>query len=182
MPDVPAEEPKFVFRPEANEPLTDDDAVMGYDVFLGRNPEDARVIALHRAKGFPRMLATFMVSGEFRNKVIEPLRAGHPVQRGDYRAAPTEDQVEWLLTFIETTREQETALQRAANWSEFFHAFCTIGGLDMGDPPAADAAPAAPPAPRRPEPPSEIARIAEQLRQVRLTLTGLEESLRALLP
>jgi hypothetical protein len=168
----------YRFRTTAGDELSDHDTIMGYEFFLGRNPETASVIAEHRSKGFPKMMVTFMTSPEFAEKVLTPVRSGGPVRRGDYRRRPSEEQTEWLRDFVEFDEEQEKALNTARDWTEYFRALCEIGGFDLGQGGASSLA--AEPRPEASDPGSEVERIVSRLRLIHAMLTEVEESVRAL--
>jgi hypothetical protein len=174
--------PVFAFKPAAMNALTDRDTIMGYEFFLGRNPEAAHVIAEHRSKGFPSMMATFMTSTEFIEKIVQPLMSNKPVVRGDYRRRPSDEQLEWLSSFVEFTEDQQSTLDKARNWSEYFRALCTIGGIDLSPEVSLrdSGAPASRSIPIADAPRDEIDRIVLRLQQIRAMLNEVETSVRAL--
>jgi hypothetical protein len=166
--------PDFNFSPPAFEPLTDYDAVMAFEMFLGRNPESAAVIDFHKSQSFPNMMAGCLASSEFADNVIRPMRAAQPILRGDYRGKPSQEQLGWLARFVAFDEAEMAQLTAAKDWGEFFLALHRIGGVDL----LADMPPQ--PEPEAPAATDDIDTILGRLGQVREILAELEGAVQAL--
>ena len=124
--------PEFGFSPVTDDALSDYDAVMSYEVFLGRHPENAETINYHKSLGVSGMLARFMNGEEFADKVITPLRTGKPLWRGDRRHKPAENVVAWVVECAALSAEEAVNLAAAANWTEFYRVLLAARGVAAG--------------------------------------------------
>jgi hypothetical protein len=131
MSDIAAKRPEFSFTRAAFEPLSDYDAVMAFELFLGRSPESSAVIDFHKSQSFPNMMAGCLASSEFADNVILPMRAGQPIRRGDYRGQPSREQRDWLAHFLTLDDAQRRQLDDAQSWSAFFRALHLVGGVEL---------------------------------------------------
>jgi len=170
--EIPKRPPEYGFGPVTDDMLSDYDAVMGYEVFLGRHPENAETINYHKSLGVSGMLARFMNGEEFSDKVIAPLRAGKPIWRGDRRHKPAENAIAWVVECASLSEDEATKLAAAPNWAEFYRVLLEARGVAAGTDVFASVATA--------EPVDDIGTILAKLHRAQALLAEIAEEVEAL--
>ena len=170
--EIPKRPPEFSFGPVTDDALSDYDAVMGYEVFLGRHPENAETINYHKSLGVSGMLARFMNGEEFFDKVIAPLRVGKPLWRGDRRHKPAENVIAWVVECAALSEEEAANLAVAPNWAEFYRVLLAARGVAAGTDIFASVS--------INEPMDEISAILTKLQRAQALLAEIAEEVEAL--
>ncbi len=128
------------FSADAARPGSDFDVLMGYQIFLGRDPENSFVIADAKSSAVSGFIRACLNSGEFRDVVMVPLREGRRLRHGVAGAAPSAAQRAWLLRMVSFDAAHQARLGSLANWEELFALLAPLDGfppLHLGDTAAA---------------------------------------------
>jgi len=122
------------FHPAADVPGTDQDILMGYQIFLGRDPENSFVIRDARASPLRGFVRGLLGSAEFQAAVAARLRHGErlPSDRGG--SAPEPAHVKWTSGTLVLDPATETALAAATDWTAFWRALATVPGIGLATP------------------------------------------------
>jgi ADP-heptose:LPS heptosyltransferase/GT2 family glycosyltransferase len=140
----PAPAPALGFTAAADAGGTDLDVLMGYQILLGRDPENSFVIADAKSSPVGAFIRALVSSGEFQSSVLDRLESGRPLPHEAAAIAPTRHQLDWLFRIITAPSYAETMLRSAPSWRDFLRVFLAIPGVPL--PPARAAAkPAADP-------------------------------------
>ena len=132
--------PAFAFAPHAHGPGSDRDVLLGYQIFLGRDPENSFVIAEAKANPLRGFVTGLILSGEFQAAVPQALARGAPMPHERGGAAPSPDQLAWLSALVPATAA--SAIAGAPDWRGFWTGMLALPGF-----PGAAAPQAAPDAP-----------------------------------
>jgi ADP-heptose:LPS heptosyltransferase/GT2 family glycosyltransferase len=111
---------------------------MGYQIFLGRDPENSFVILEAKSSPLRGFVTGLMLSGEFQAAVPQALARGTPMphERGGARPAP--EQIAWLAGLLPGTAVP--AVSQSADWRAFWAAMLALPGFPGAAPkPAATA-------------------------------------------
>ena len=108
---------------------TDRDVLMGYQLFLGRDPESSFVIADAKNSPVGAFVRALMGSGEFQSAVLDKLAAGRPVPHESFSAAPSAEQLDWLFGLLAVPSRAEGVLRAATSWAEWLRTLVAIPGL-----------------------------------------------------
>ena len=121
--------PVLRFTPAAEGLGSDRDVLLGYQLFLGRDPESSFVIAEGRntpVHGFMRGLLT---SDEFTHSVLGALEAGRPVPHERGSAGPDAEQIAWLLRHLQVGEVEASGLAEAADWRALLSGLVGLPGF-----------------------------------------------------
>ena len=119
---------------------SDLDVLMGYQIFLGRDPENSFVIADAKTSPVRAFIRALMGSGEFQGGVLDKLRAGMALPHERFSAAPAREQIAWLQRFLELDAIGRAALQDAAGWRDLIYVLVSLPAFPGSAQPAASAA------------------------------------------
>ncbi len=108
-------------------PGTDRDILFGYQVFLGRDPENSFVITDAKAGKLAGFLRGLMGSGEFQNAVAQPLLRGATMPHERSASGPSTEQVDWLLERMVLPREIAASLRESRDWRVFWGILAETG-------------------------------------------------------
>jgi ADP-heptose:LPS heptosyltransferase/glycosyltransferase involved in cell wall biosynthesis len=131
------------FLPAADAPGTDRDVLIGYQIFLGRDPENSFVIANARASPVHGMVRGWITSEEFTGAVLGPLDAGRPLPHEQASAGPDAGQTEWLLRHLALDAIGHAGVRDAATWRDLLHVLVGLPGFPRPHAAAGGAAAAA---------------------------------------
>ncbi len=120
---------------------TDRDVLLGYQVFLGRDPESSFVIADAKTSPVGAFVRALMGSGEFQSAVLDRLAAGRPLPHENAGPAPTPEQVAWLFGLLRVPPRAEASLLAATGWAEWLRTLVAIPGLPTAPVRAAESGP-----------------------------------------
>lgn len=92
------------------------DAINGYRLFLGREPESERVV--NDKAGFPllKMLGVFAGSREFSDRVVMPLASGYPLPHFRVSAVPGPEMAAWASEALPLAPATRAKLPQARTW------------------------------------------------------------------
>jgi ADP-heptose:LPS heptosyltransferase/GT2 family glycosyltransferase len=128
------------FHPGAEHPGSDLDVLMGYQLFLGRDPENSFVIREAKVSPVRGVLRGLLSSGEFQNAVASPLLRGQPMPHERLSPGPSPQQVNWLLSHLVVDAGSALRLREAVSWQGFWQILATTPGFPLGAAPAERAA------------------------------------------
>ena len=131
------------FTPAADAGGTDFDVLMGYQLFLGRDPESSFVIADAKTSPVGAFLRALMGSGEFHSAVLDRLAAGRNLPHESASLAPSPEQMDWLFRHLSLPSAAQAALRGAPDWREWLHILVAAPGFPHS-PGRGGTAPAAP--------------------------------------
>ncbi len=139
---APADPPvqAATFTAAADAGGTDRDVLMGYQLFLGRDPESSFVIADARNSPVGAFIRALMGSGEFQSAVLDRLAAGRKLPHEAFAQAPSPEQLDWLFGLLHVPPRAEAVLRAATGWAEWLRTLVAIPGLPTA--PSRSAAPA----------------------------------------
>jgi ADP-heptose:LPS heptosyltransferase/GT2 family glycosyltransferase len=132
--------PELRFQPEAEAPGTDLDVLMGYQIFLGRDPENSFVIGEAKANPVRNFIRGLLSSGEFQSAVAQPLMRGQAMPHERTAMAPSTGQIDWIGSRLVLDEATAMRLAQSANWRGFWQTLASIPGFPLAPVPA----PAAP--------------------------------------
>ena len=121
--------PGLAFTPAADAGGTDRDVLLGYQVFLGRDPESSFVIADAKSSPVGAFIRALMGSGEFQSVVLDRLAAGRPLPHEAACRSPTPEQLDWLFRLVRVPRRAEDVLRAAPSWAEWLRTLVAIPGV-----------------------------------------------------
>ncbi len=128
LPPVPRP-PELRFLPAADAPGTDRDVLIGYQIFLGRDPENSFVIANARASPVHAMVRGWITSEEFTSAVLGPLDAGRPLPHEQASAGPDPQQTAWLMRHLALDAIGHAGVRDAATWRDLLHVLVGLPGF-----------------------------------------------------
>jgi ADP-heptose:LPS heptosyltransferase/GT2 family glycosyltransferase len=102
---------------------------MGYQIFLGRDPENSFVIADARSSPVGAFIRALMSSGEFQSAVLDRLAHGRPLPHESATVAPAPEQLDWLFGLLRVPARAETVLRSATSWAEWMRTLVAIPGF-----------------------------------------------------
>jgi ADP-heptose:LPS heptosyltransferase/GT2 family glycosyltransferase len=138
-PEAPA---VLAFTEAADAGGTDLDVLMGYQLLLGRDPENSAVIADAKNSPVRAFIKALLISDEFQSGVAAKLEAGAALPHELGSNAPSERQRDWLLRHLSVPLYAETMLRSAPSWRDFTRVLLRVPGMPRTNA-AAPAAPAA---------------------------------------
>jgi ADP-heptose:LPS heptosyltransferase/glycosyltransferase involved in cell wall biosynthesis len=126
----PAPKPaELRFLPAADTPGTDRDVLIGYQIFLGRDPENSFVIANARASPVHAMVRGWITSEEFTSAVLGPLDAGRPLPHEQASAGPDAGQTDWLQRHFALDAISHAGVRDAATWRDLLQVLVGLPGF-----------------------------------------------------
>lgn len=134
------------FSVEAAQPGSDLDVLMGYQVLLGRDPENSQVILDAKSSPVGVFMRACLGSGEFRDHVLQPLSSGRPIRHEAETAGPSAQQRAWLARQILLSSEERAALYGLRSWRALFTLLSRLDGFPQAHGAAAAPAEAGTPA------------------------------------
>jgi ADP-heptose:LPS heptosyltransferase/GT2 family glycosyltransferase len=130
------------FLPAADQPNSDADILKGYQVFLGRDPENSFVINQARGSTVRAFIRGLLTSAEFRGGVAGAITRFMPMPHDRTLGAPDPSHADWLARLLVMPEPVRTELQSAATWRDFWRALAglkVIAGALSQVPAAAEA-------------------------------------------
>ncbi len=127
----------LTFSAAAAAPGTDRDILFGYQLFLGRDPENSFVINEAKSSPLRGFVTGLMLSGEFQSAVLHPLARRQPMPHERHGIGPAPEQVAWLTGVLALPADLGGP---APDWRAFWSAVIALPGFPRG---AEGAAPAA---------------------------------------
>src|SRR5947209_5174333 len=94
------------------------DAINGYRLFLGREPESERVVSEKAAVPLPKMVANFIASREFSDRVLAPLASGYPLPHFKVTPFPTPEILTWASEVLPISPPTRNKLLGAKTWRQ----------------------------------------------------------------
>ncbi len=128
-PAAPAAELRFHSHSESLG--TDLDILMGYQIFLGRDPENSFVIGEAKSSPVHSFIRGLLASGEFQSAVAMPLMRGQPMPHDRAAVKPTPAQVAWLADRIVLDQATSVRLAEAVNWRGFWQTLASMPGFPL---------------------------------------------------
>ncbi len=131
--DTPAQGLRFT--PMAESAGADRDILMGYQVILGRDPENSFVIAEAKLNPLRGFVTGLMMSGEFQAAVLQGLARRVPLPHERNSLGPSADQLAWLQTLLVLPDDVRAALNppgAALEWRAFWTVLTGMAGFPRG--------------------------------------------------
>ena len=136
-PAVPAAAPQTTglsFTQAAEAGGTDRDVLMGYQLFLGRDPENSFVIVDAKSSPVGAFIRGLMGSGEFQSAVLDRLGLdqqgrGRALPHEAASASPSPEQTDWLFRLIALPDAARAALRSATGWRDWLRALVAVPGF-----------------------------------------------------
>jgi ADP-heptose:LPS heptosyltransferase/GT2 family glycosyltransferase len=125
------------FLPAADLACGDRDVLTGYQLFLGRDPENSFVIADNKANSVRGFIAGLLASTEFHGAVLAPMQRGQAMPHERTSLGPTTEQAGWLTGLLAMPAPVTESLLAARDWRGFFTALAAAPGISLAPPPAA---------------------------------------------
>ena len=119
------------FHPGADAQGTDLDILMGYQIFLGRDPENSFVIREAKASPVRGFVRGLLASGEFQRAVATPLLRGQAMPHDQMAVDPSPEQIAWLLSHIVLDAATAANLSAASGWRGFWQVLATTPGFPL---------------------------------------------------
>src|ERR1700720_685492 len=94
------------FSPSSERLAGDYDVLMGYQIFLGRNPESSFVIQEKKSQPIKEMVRRFLASQEFRDLVAQPLARGATLVHSVLGMVLSSEHICWLEDFVSLPEDQ----------------------------------------------------------------------------
>ncbi len=142
-PSSPAQGLRFTAMAEAGG--GDRDILMGYQVFLGRDPENSFVIAEAKLNPLRGFVTGLMMSGEFQAAVLQAVARRVPLPHERNSTGPSADQLAWLQTLLvlpDDVRRGLSPPDGKLEWRAFWTVLTGMAGFPRGAEALAPAAPA----------------------------------------
>jgi ADP-heptose:LPS heptosyltransferase/GT2 family glycosyltransferase len=146
----------FGFTAAAEARGSDLDVLMGYQIFLGRDPENSFVITDARGGPVSAFINAVLKSVEFQNLVLDRLALGAPLPQEATSLYPSPEQIGWVLRFLRLPARTRAGLREAADWRSWMQILADTPGFPAPLSRAAAAKAATPPpaAGKTPPPPA----------------------------
>lgn len=94
------------------------DAINGYRLFLGREPDSERVAEERGSVAQLSSLGGFLSSPEFAQRVLEPLLKTHPLPHTRIAPSPAKDLVEWAAAELPVAEATRQRLLESRTWQQ----------------------------------------------------------------
>ena len=95
-----SQRPDEIFTPKADRMAREQDIVICYQIFLGRDPESRSVIEGAKRQAVRELILRLLASEEFAKQVARPLARGEQLPHNKNRRPPTRVQISWLIGHI----------------------------------------------------------------------------------
>jgi ADP-heptose:LPS heptosyltransferase/GT2 family glycosyltransferase len=129
------------FHEAAQSSNSDLDVLMGYQIFLGRDPENSFVISDAKSSPVRGFVRGLLSSGEFQTAVATPLQRGQRLPHDRVGPSPGPEHIAWIAATLVVEEATLQALSAAADWNEFWRTLATVPGIPLSPQPAEDAFP-----------------------------------------
>jgi ADP-heptose:LPS heptosyltransferase/GT2 family glycosyltransferase len=123
-------------------PGTDRDILFGYQIFLGRDPENSFVIADGKSNSLRGFLHGLITSAECHGAVFTPLLNARALPHDRLAPGPAAEQIAWLLHVYEGDAAFAEAVRAAATWRDLWRALAAIPDFPGSQAASVAAAPA----------------------------------------
>jgi ADP-heptose:LPS heptosyltransferase len=130
------------YAPVTEKPGTDRDILLGYQIFLGRDPENSFVIAEGKSNKLRGFLHGLITSAECHGAVFIPLLNARALPHDRLAPGPTPGQIEWLLHVYDGDAGFAEAVRAAATWRELWRALSVVPDFPSNEAKALASAPA----------------------------------------
>ena len=94
------------------------DVLLGYQIFLGRDPESSFVIHEKTGKPVSELVLDFVSCPEFEGHLSRSLNESAAAGRADSTSEPTREHIVWLQSVLSLSEEQSRLLNQATTWRE----------------------------------------------------------------
>jgi len=94
------------------------DAINGYRLFLGREPESERVVNDKAAVPLQKLVANFIASREFSDRVLGPLASGYPLPHFKVTPFPASELLAWASEVLPLAPPASKKLLTAKTWRQ----------------------------------------------------------------
>jgi ADP-heptose:LPS heptosyltransferase len=131
---APAPQAELRFHPTADAPGTDHDILLGYQIFLGRDPESSFVIRDARASPLRGFVRGLLGSAEFQAAVAARLRRGERLPSDRAGGAPEPAHARWMSAILVLEPATAAALAEARDWTGFWRALAAVPGIGLAVP------------------------------------------------
>jgi hypothetical protein len=108
------------FSPSSERLSSDYDVLVGYQIFLGRNPENSFVIQDKKSQPIKEMVRGFFTSQEFRDLVARPLAEDADLIHSALGMVLGPEHICWIDDLVILPKDQRAALEKAVSWRELF--------------------------------------------------------------
>lgn len=115
------------FSSGADRPAEDYDVLMGYQIFLGRDPENSHVIQIKKHLPLRLMVQEFLTSTEFRDLVAGPLAQAAALPHESSGLVLVPEHTAWLTELIAVS---ESAAQQIADTRSWRSLFGLLAGIE----------------------------------------------------
>ncbi len=126
---APGSEARFTKAADAGG--TDRDVLMGYQIFLGRDPENSFVISDAKTSPVRGFVRGLVASGEFQSAVATPLQRGQRLPHDRVGPAPAPEHIAWIAEMIALDEATVRALAGSADWNAFWRILATVPGMKL---------------------------------------------------
>jgi ADP-heptose:LPS heptosyltransferase/GT2 family glycosyltransferase len=123
------------FAAAASAPGSDRDVLMGYQIFLGRDPENSHVMVEAKANPLRGFIMGLVLSGEFESAVLQPLSRRLPMPHEQSGAGPAPEQIAWVNTIMAlppSLSDSGLTAPGAMDWRGFWTAMLAVPGFPRG--------------------------------------------------
>ena len=114
------------FSPNSERLSSDYDVLLGYQIFLGRNPENSFVIQYKKSQPIQEMVRGFLASQEFWDLVARPLAEGADLIHSTFGTDMAPEHISWIEDLVNLPEDQRAALARAISWRELFRVLSAL--------------------------------------------------------
>jgi hypothetical protein len=114
------------FSPSSERLSSDYDVLLGYQIFLGRNPESSFVIQDKKSQPIKEMVRGLFASQEFRDSVARPLAKDADLIHSALGMVLGPEHISWIEDLVILPDDQRAALERAVSWREVFGTLSAI--------------------------------------------------------
>jgi ADP-heptose:LPS heptosyltransferase/GT2 family glycosyltransferase len=120
------------YAPVTEKPGTDRDILFGYQIFLGRDPENSFVIADGKSNTLRGFLHGLITSTECYGAVLTPLLNARQLPHERISPGPAPAQIDWLLRLYDADAAFADSLRTAATWRDLWRALAVIPDFPSG--------------------------------------------------
>ena len=105
------------------------DVLLGYQIFLGRDPESSFVIHEKTGKPVFELVQDFVSCPEFQGRLARSLNEGTAAGRTDSTSELTREHIMWLQSVLSLSEKQSDLLNQATTWRELLEMLASeLGG------------------------------------------------------
>lgn len=119
------------FNHSADRACTAADVMMGYEVLLGRKPENTAVVEEAMATRVCDFIVGVASSDEFHEEVMVALGNDRPPPHAAESRAPSDAQKDWLLRQLSIPPQSEALLRAQNNWAEWLSILLALPGFPI---------------------------------------------------